>query len=398
MAVELKEQYNNNENNIYASLSYGDQYERRYDARTRYIDTEFKFKINHSSTLLGMPYFREFGFTRDGTYIWKPTGDAGPENRGGAHGDGLSDTERFSLAAEYLYANASKQNPFNLGIALAESKETIGLIAYTARRLANAYRALRKGQIDRCFGALGIGNNTRVPYHLRGFGRSKVVTGKLHKKALRRRVTQYNRRTLSKFAADSWLELRYGWNPLIYDVYGSAEYIANLLYRDHADLYLPGVYTYKGKMTPASDNWTGAGYSTVCCRYDSAWKITNPTLRESSSLGLTNPILIAWELVPFSFVADWFLPIGNWIESFTALQGLEPVWCTKTSFSHSIHSYGTVETYYIANGENAIGDYGRIERRTTSAPAIPLPRFSLLERINGDRILDAISLLRQVFK
>lgn len=30
-----------------------------------------------------------------------------------------------------------------------------------------------------------------------------------------------------------------------------------------------------------------------------------------SSVGLTNPLAVVWELIPFSFVIDWFLPIGE---------------------------------------------------------------------------------------
>jgi hypothetical protein len=39
------------------------------------------------------------------------------------------------------------------------------------------------------------------------------------------------------------------------------------------------------------------------------------------SSGITNPLLIGWELVPFSFVVDWFLPVGGWLESLDALLG-----------------------------------------------------------------------------
>lgn len=30
-------------------------------------------------------------------------------------------------------------------------------------------------------------------------------------------------------------------------------------------------------------------------------------------MGLTNPLEVTWELLPFSFVADWFLPIGDYV-------------------------------------------------------------------------------------
>jgi hypothetical protein len=38
--------------------------------------------------------------------------------------------------------------------------------------------------------------------------------------------------------------------------------------------------------------------------------------------GISNPALVAWELVPFSFVADWFVPVGDWLKQLDALLGL----------------------------------------------------------------------------
>lgn len=41
-----------------------------------------------------------------------------------------------------------------------------------------------------------------------------------------------------------------------------------------------------------------------------------------------NPLEIAWELVPFSFVIDWFIPIGDWLGSLDALKGVKNTWGT----------------------------------------------------------------------
>jgi hypothetical protein len=39
--------------------------------------------------------------------------------------------------------------------------------------------------------------------------------------------------------------------------------------------------------------------------------------------GLINPLDIAWELVPWSFAIDWFVPIGNTLKAITAGCGLQ---------------------------------------------------------------------------
>jgi hypothetical protein len=41
-----------------------------------------------------------------------------------------------------------------------------------------------------------------------------------------------------------------------------------------------------------------------------------------SQLGLTSPISLGWELIPFSFVIDWFLPIGAALNAASAFDGL----------------------------------------------------------------------------
>ena len=40
-----------------------------------------------------------------------------------------------------------------------------------------------------------------------------------------------------------------------------------------------------------------------------------------SQLGLTDPLGIAWELTRLSFVADWFVPIGAWLQARSADTG-----------------------------------------------------------------------------
>jgi hypothetical protein len=52
------------------------------------------------------------------------------------------------------------------------------------------------------------------------------------------------------------------------------------------------------------------------------YKIDNDYLQRVSNVGLTNPLVVAWELVPFSFVVDWFLPLGDWLNGLDATMGL----------------------------------------------------------------------------
>jgi hypothetical protein len=71
---------------------------------------------------------------------------------------------------------------------------------------------------------------------------------------------------------------------------------------------------------------------TVTVRMGITVKQSSKALANAKELGITNPALVAWELVPFSFVADWFLPIGNFLGFLDATLGLEFVSGYQTTF------------------------------------------------------------------
>lgn len=41
-----------------------------------------------------------------------------------------------------------------------------------------------------------------------------------------------------------------------------------------------------------------------------------------NQLGLLDPVSLAWNLLPMSFVFDWFIPVGTFLDGFTATEGL----------------------------------------------------------------------------
>lgn len=47
-------------------------------------------------------------------------------------------------------------------------------------------------------------------------------------------------------------------------------------------------------------------------------------------IGLTNPLLLGWELIPFSFVADWFIQVGDYLETLDALIGVKRIAITRS--------------------------------------------------------------------
>lgn len=134
----------------------------------------------------------------------------------------------------------------------------------------------------------------------------------------------FRRGFLHRSVADSWLEMQYGWKPLLSDIYGASEElrdedrrkdqivrVARVLTRTSED---PG-YSYPGTEVQGSCLLSLKAYA--------FYRVSDETQVWLSSLGLLNPLEIAWELTPFSFVVDWFIPVGDWLTGLTASTGMQ---------------------------------------------------------------------------
>jgi len=132
-------------------------------------------------------------------------------------------------------------------------------------------------------------------------------------------------------SAQAYLEFVYGLKPLLADIYGTAEVLKKL-----------GVYAMllegrgNGKRDVDDDtlgsftnfSYTrvrkkrGRGKASASCHL---WARIDPAhqgLRALSQLGLINPLSLAWEIVPWSFVVDWFVPVGPVLQALSAPAGL----------------------------------------------------------------------------
>jgi hypothetical protein len=123
-------------------------------------------------------------------------------------------------------------------------------------------------------------------------------------------------------------------------------------------------------------------------------KIIPDSVRNVSALGLTNPALVGWELVPFSFVVDWFTPIGSWLESLTAFEGYNVV-AKSLSYTYSSIAYGE----YLLKGATCSHTVNNHERLTSfTTPSYPSPLLNFGARLGKKRFTSALALLRQAFK
>lgn len=169
-------------------------------------------------------------------------------------------------------------------------------------------------------------------------GAYRALTGKSPLKA-----TKAVRRLKERLGASRhdpaawWLEWLYHWRPILSDIWSLTEIIKDGLRKP--DLLFSETST-KSKShdprllftTPKTDAIIGStGKVTESVRCTMWGKIHWTMAASLRAWGFNNPQLVLWELVPFSFVVDWLLPIGQWLESINALAGVSFVDC------HEVH-------------------------------------------------------------
>lgn len=243
----------------------------------------------------------------------------------------------ISAASKKFYDKLGKVDSFNMAVSLAEAGESIAMIANTAKQLATSFRHLKKGRIGLAIRTLRGDLNGRLT------DRDVAIAGlntrrsgwsiKEHVDYVTRRLPK-SKNGVAKAASSSWLQFQYGWTPLLLDAYGAAQYAATEINRRSYDFTVKAgaqvTDTYQ-KSDVSSSNWryTYTAYETWTVVHTRRYKldllISDPTLRMAEALGLTNPMLIAWELVPLSFVIDWFIPVGDSLAQLTARQGYQVV-------------------------------------------------------------------------
>ena len=125
----------------------------------------------------------------------------------------------------------------------------------------------------------------------------------------------------SKNISNAWLSLHFGWSPLVEDIYSAME----ILDKPPRELDIRGSAKVVHPRSGLLDMYGSGIYSfrTAVCRMGAKQVVTNAALAQMAQLGLVNPASVAWELVPYSFVVDWFGNVGQVLSSYSDFAGLD---------------------------------------------------------------------------
>jgi hypothetical protein len=241
-----------------------------------------------------------------------------------------------------------------LGADFAERKQSFNSLVTRVTQLTNAARALKKGNFKLFLKTLGIKRTTR--------------------------------RKVASDAGGLWLEYSFGWKPLVDDIYSAVQVLQQPLRSKIVKGRAKGSVVVTTVINPTyyrTYTWLDRFQMRARVIVDSwiGWK--------ANELGLTNPLSIAWEVVPFSFVVDWFVPIGKYLQSLTDFVGL--------SFDQSCYTwYGILDRDDVSSGVH------RIARRMDLLRSLGLPaQPRLRSRFTGfysARGANAIALLSSTLK
>lgn len=246
-----------------------------------------------------------------------------------------------------------KDMKLNLPQAFAEREQTVALVASSITRVAKMFKAMKHGNLNAFFGKPG--------------GRTRAL-----------RPSQIS---------DAWLELQYGWQPLLSDCYGAVSALSGENDREGPRRYRYHVigkvredyrsvdreYTRNNQLVAATEHTNTMHMCKV--RLDYEPDVTAP-FQNLVQAGITNPLELAWELLPYSFVVDWALPVGNWLSTFDAAIGWKFLGgsCTEVTRMRQVTEYrrGPSSLAILAAGTH-LGHRFDLDRSVYTSSPIPRP-------------------------
>lgn len=210
---------------------------------------------------------------------------------------------------------------------------------------------------------------------------------------------KYWDKTLSSW----WLEARYGWRPLLYDIQDINEVLKSTIQHNSRQV----------ARSRYSNNWTNTASDTIIVKWNGSlesWDVEQE-INESIVTGTSASIAAdffsksqwqfnlprtAWETIPYSFVVDWVINVGQAIEALS-LTTLADKYVASGGY------YVQLTRDITENAVNFRNDYtGNISfksnytstmkfREPTRVPILPQTRL----RLNNYKVMDLISLFIQ---
>lgn len=242
---------------------------------------------------------------------------------------------------------------FNLAVTIGESRQSFKMITEAATRIARAITLTKKGKLHKARKVLA--------------GNREIPPGQVLK--------------VRKSLADNWLQLSWGWLPLVNDIYNGAQMVANQLHRPRS-----ARFTARRKISSTSalykdmreqGNFYPTG-GTAFVRKQIVAYVVEQNLPVYTGLG--DPELVLWELTPFSCLLDYLIPIGSYLSARAACNTIGGTFVTTKLTSRNVSGIAkaTADLGYEVISYEMPGAYfyaseGHMTRTITYQLDVPLP-------------------------
>ena len=248
--------------------------------------------------LVGNAYYNG---TFDGAYLNFNT------YRGRLAGTSTSEALTVARAKNMVYEKIVSElgDRVELLVTLAERKEAYRMVE---KRLTDLYRFVKAlhhpnaNQMRQFFTGSALPRDFRetLKYHLRNWRSSTKNIGQL------------------------WLELHFGWEPIVRDIDTSLQLMSQPLPEGQIQVQsrrLPLGGTYGSTRSNPYSNARSVVAGSVKCYGSVAVQLDNPDEAYKTVLGTNNPVLVAYNLIPYTWMFDWVNYLGTYISSFSDLAG-----------------------------------------------------------------------------
>jgi hypothetical protein len=279
-----------------------------------------------------------------------------------------SSLDELALLAKLI--EKVKNHDFHIGVSLAEVDKLSSSVVTSIGRITRGAWELSRGNVAGAFRAWG-------------------TTERKTKQALGRGLKV-------KDISGSFLELSYGWTPTVQDAFSAAKAFEEISKGPRGVTFKVS----KRRIWLTSSSPQGI----VIQRFRN--EIRRGYIYEQSeelsalrSIGLVDPLSILWERIPWSFVIDWFAPIGSYLELIGQVPYLKGRFLRTTASKqtylgwlpdpngfppYKVPRY-TDETYVLSR------------EVLSSPPYVPFPTVRVAGAIHGRRVWNAIALAHQIF-
>lgn len=230
------------------------------------------------------------------------------------------------------------------GETIGEIRQASEMISKRANQIGNAALRLREGNFRGMLAVLGITPKRRH----RGWVKLEVFHDPRRPPGQRMRYRVPSSRGSVKGASESlaqlWLEYWMGWAPMVGAIYRGIQILGQDIPRVSLARKSHTTRILNFQSNASVDNNVFFREFIVRVGILGEARVSNPNLWMLQRLGLINPVLVAWRLMRLSFLIDWFIPVGKFLDSFSQEFGLTP---TKYEETVKVSAWGR-QLWYVS--------------------------------------------------